>query len=76
MPVDCRGKLFHPLDLPQQLSHLNYPVTSVFLSLSFLCLFALGSPSLKKSKKTADLFRTPLSPPPPRIYGHLWGSFF
>ena len=41
MPVDCRGKLFHPLDLPQQLSHLNYPVTSVFLSLSLSVYFCL-----------------------------------
>ena len=39
----------------------------------------LGKPSLKKSHKTANFFRTSLSPPPsppPRIYGHLWGSFF
>ena len=28
MPVDCWGKLLHPLDLPQQLSHLDFPVTS------------------------------------------------
>ena len=34
-----------------------------------------GKPSLKKSHKTADLFRTSLSPPlPPRIYGH-YGFF-
>ena len=30
----------------------------------------------KKSHKTADFFRISLSPPPPLIYGHLWGSFF
>ena len=30
MPVDCWGKLLHPLDLPQQLSHLDCPVTSYF----------------------------------------------
>ena len=45
MPVDCWGKLLHPLDLPQQLSHLDfpvtsysyldYPVTSAFLSFRF-----------------------------------------
>ena len=46
MPVDCRGKLLHPLDLPQQLSHLDCPVTSVFC-LSFglsgyICFFVFS----------------------------------
>ena len=36
----------------------------------------LGKPSLKKSHKTADLFRTSLSPPPPRHLRTLMGVFF
>lgn len=48
MPVDCRGKLLHPLDLPQQLSHLDYPVTSGFchcLILLFVFAFSATFPS-------------------------------
>ena len=36
----------------------------------------LGKPSLKKVTKLRTFSVPPLAPPPPRIYGHLWGSFF
>ena len=60
MPVDCRGKLLHPLDLPQQLSHLDLIYIWWHLSLClhlFVSIFGFGS--------AAAVFSSAL-------FGHIW----
>ena len=49
--------------------------TSIFSFLK-IGMFGKGSPQQDKSHVSMDTFRTPLSPPHPRVYGRLGGSFF
>ena len=43
---------------------------------SSLTFHIKGSHQRKKVTKLRTFSVPPLAPPPPRIYGHLWGSFF